>query len=293
MVTSTAIATQMINGLAYGSILVLVAIGLAIIFGLMGIVNFAHGAFYALGGYVGFQTVAWLGGGYFLATLIVVPIVVALIGIAAEQTVIKPLYGRSILYSLVLTFGLLLIFEEAIDYVWGQNPGYSTPGMFQFTVDLGVVNYPAYQLFVILIAAIVGFATWIFLQRTNTGAIIRAATENRNMVRSLGIDIDRIYLIMFAIGAGIAGLAGNMHAPMVNMYPEMGALIIIESFVVVVIGGLNSFRGSIVAGILVGEVRSLTYLVEPQAVDVIIFVFMAVMLLVRPQGLAGSIGGVE
>lgn len=295
MVSIGTIITQLINGLAYGGILILLAIGLSLIFGLMGVVNFAHGAFYAIGAYAAATALGLLGTGgigYF-ATFLVVAAIVGGFGLLTEQTVIKPLYDRPLLDSLMLTFGVFLLVEGAIAILWGDNVSYPTPSMFAFRIPLGIVNYPAYRLFVIIIAAVVSLAIWLFIDRTDIGAIVRAATENRDMVKSLGIDIDRVYTLVFVVGAALAGIAGLMHAPMVSLYPEMGGNILIESFVVVVIGGLNQFRGAILAGILVGEVRALTFLIAPEATSIVIFVLMAVVLLVRPRGLLGTVGGVE
>lgn len=295
MVGVNAVLTQLINGLAYGGILVLLAIGLSLVFGLMGIVNFAHGAFYTIGAYAAALALGIGGEGAlsYLLTFVAVAVVVGAAGLLAERTVIRPLYDREVLYSLILTFGLFLAVEGAIDLLWGQNVSYSTPPMLAFRVSLGVVNYPFYRLFVILVAGALSLLLWLFLTRTDIGAIVRAATENRDMVKVLGIDIDRVYTFVFALGAALAGIAGLMHAPLVSLYPEMGGTILIESFVVVVIGGLNQFRGAVVAGILVGEVRALTFLVSPGATDVVVFVLMAVVLLVRPRGLLGTVGGVE
>jgi len=295
MVSPTAIGTQLINGLAYGGILIMLAIGLSLIFGLMGIVNFAHGAYYAVGAYLAATLLASLGTGPvgYAATFVIVALGIAIFGILTERTVIRPLYDRPLLDSLMLTFGLFLVVEGAIAVVWGQNVSYPVPEIFDFTVPLVVLDYPAYRLFVVLVAALLSLAIWLFINRTDVGAIVRAATENREMVRALGIDIDRVYLVVFTVGAALAGIAGLMHAPLVTFYPEMGGSILIESFVVVVIGGLNQFRGAIIAGILVGEVRALTFLVSPGATDIVVFLLMAFVLLIKPQGLLGTVGGVE
>ncbi|MFB6131512.1 MAG: branched-chain amino acid ABC transporter permease [Salinigranum sp.] len=298
-ITVSTILQQLLNGFVIGSIFVMVAMGLTIIFGLMGIVNFAHGAFYAVGAYVGLTVLGLVGGigggsaGFFLSILIV-PVVVGILGAAAEASVIRPLYDRDLIYSLLLTFGLMLVIHELIKIVWGVGGRtFNQPPILNFTVSLGVIDYPGYRLFVVAMTAVIAAAVWLFLHYTDLGMIVRAATENRDMVKVQGINITHIYTLVFAIGTAIAGLAGVLHAPLVSVYPEMGVSIIVQSFVVVVIGGLNSFRGSVAAGVLVGEVRSLTYLIEPQAVDIVIFVLMAVVLLVRPQGLMGAIGGVD
>lgn len=295
MVGVEAVLTQLINGLAYGAILILLAIGLSIIFGLMGIVNFAHGAFYAIGAYGAAVLIGRFGstGGMYVVTFVAVAVLLGVIGYGIERSVIRPLYDRAPVYSLMLTFGVFLLAEGVLDFAFAGNVSLNSPPFLGFMVPLGVIDYPAYQLAIILIAGALSGGVWLFINRTEIGAIVRAATENRDMVKALGIDIDRVYTVVFAVGAAVAGLAGMMNAPLVSIYPEMGGTILIESFVVVVIGGLNQFRGAIVAGILVGEVRALTFLVAPQATDIVIFLLMALVLLVRPRGLLGSVGGVE
>jgi len=296
MVAVSQVLTQLLNGLSLASIFALTAMGLTIIFGLMGVINLAHGAYYALGAYIGIAMIDIVGGSAgFLLALLVVLIGTGVVGVATEVTVIRPLYDRDLISSLLLTFGLMLVLHEVIKFVWGVGSrSVGTPGFLDFTVPLLVVDYPAYRLFVIGMAALVAIAVWLFLRLTSTGMVVRAATENRDMVKALGIDIDRVYTMVFALGVGIAGLAGILHAPMISIYPEMGTSIIIQSFVVVVIGGLNSFRGSIVAAVLVGLASALSYLVWPAATDVAIFVLMAVFLLVRPEGIYGkSLGGLE
>lgn len=289
------ILTQLLNGVVMGSIYALVALGLAIIFGLMGVVNFAHGAFYALGAYIAFQTLTIFPGFGFYFALLTVPIVVGLFGVIIEPYIIRPLYDRNLIYSLLLTFGLMLAMHESIRLVWGTTPkNIGEPEYLDFTVWLGILNYPVYRLAVIVMTAVISIGIWLFLQRTNLGIVIRAATENRDMVRALGINISTVYTLVFGLGVGIAGIAGLLHAPLVSVYPEMGVNILIESFVVVVIGGLNSFKGAVFAGFLVGITSSLSFLIWPPMTDVVIFLLMAVFLIFRPQGMFGKeFGGVE
>lgn len=298
MVSVDAVLLQLLNGFVLGSVFALVAMGLTIIFGLMGIVNFAHGAFYAVGAYVGLAVLAaaGLGGtGGFVLSLLLVPIVVGLVGAATEATIIRPLYDRDLVYSLLLTFGLMLVLHEVIKIVWGVGGRtFNVPPLLHFTVDLGIVDYPAYRLFVVVMTGLIAGGVWLFLHYTDLGMIVRAATENRDMVKVQGINITRIYTLVFALGTGIAGLAGLLHAPLISVYPEMGVSILVQSFVVVVIGGLNSFRGSIVAGIVVGEASALSFLIWPPATDVVVFLVMAVFLILRPQGIFGeATGGLE
>jgi branched-chain amino acid transport system permease protein len=296
MVSVDQFLIQLLNGLSLGSIFVLTAMGLTIIFGLMGVVNFAHGAYYALGTYLGLTVLGLVPGstGFFLA-IVAVPLITALVGGVTEVSVIRPLYDRDLIYSLLLTFGLMLVLTEIIRIGWGVGgKTFETPAVLDFSVPLGIVNYPAYRLFVIGITALIAVGFWLVLRRSNIGMVIRAATENRDMVKALGIDISRVYTIVFAAGVGIAGLAGILHAPLISVYPSMGTSIIVQSFVVVVIGGLNSFRGSVVAGVLVGEASALAFLVWPPMTDVAIFFVMAVFLIIRPRGIFGqSLGGLE
>ena len=296
MVSTSQLLIQVLNGLSLASIFALTAMGLTIIFGLMGVVNFAHGAYYGLGIYFGIAALQMISGPYaFLAALLVALLATAAVGVATEVTVIRPLYDRDLIASLLLTFGVMLVLHEIIRIVWGVgSQTVSTPSLFRFSVGLGIINYPAYRLFVIGMAVVVSIAVWLFLQRTDVGMVIRAATENRDMVKALGIDIDRVYTLVFALGVGIAGLAGILHAPMISVYPEVGTTIVVQSFVVVVIGGLNSFRGSIIAAVLVGEASALSYLIWPPMTDVAIFIVMALFLILRPQGIFGkSLGGLE
>lgn len=295
MVAIESILTQLLNGIVLGSIYALVAMGLAIIFGLMGVVNFAHGAFYALGAYVAFQTISFFPTSGFYLALLTVPIAVGLFGMAIEPYIIRPLYDRNLIYSLLLTFGLMLVIHESIRLIWGVDPkSLGRPEILDFSVNLVIVNYPVYRLAVIVATAVIAASVWLFLQRTNLGMIIRAATENRDMVRALGIDIGTVYTFVFGLGVGIAGLGGLLHAPLVSVYPEMGVGVLVPSFVVVVIGGLNSFKGSVFAGLLVGVTSSLSFLIWPPMTQVVIFMLMAVFLIFRPQGMFGQeFGGVE
>ena len=295
MVTVEQIALQLLNGFVQGSIYVLLAMGLTIIFGLMGVVNLSHGAFYALGAYVGLSVIGLSGPNGLLVAIVVVPLVLGVVGAAVESTLIRPLYDRNLLSSLLLTFGLMLVLHESIKILWGTGgQTFARPPVLATSVSLGFVTYPSYRLFVVGMTALTALGVWVFLNYTDVGIIIRGATENRDMVKALGIDIGWIYTLVFALGIAIAGIGGVLHAPLVSVYPEMGVPIIIQSFVVVVIGGLNSFRGSIVAGIIVGEASTLTYLVWPAAVDVVVFLVMAVFLVLRPEGLLGrELGGLE
>ena len=291
-VSLAALAAQVFTGLVLGGILVLMAIGLSLIFGLMTVVNFAHGAFYMLGAYIAFSLLGLTKS--FWATLVLAPLVVATLGFVLERGLIRRLYGRSPDDPLLLTFGLSLAMVEGVKLIWGKiGLTLDPPKQLAVAVNLGFMNFPVYRLFVIAVTAVVLVALWLFLERTNVGLIIRAGSRDALMVRALGVDLDRIWLLVFGIGIGMAGLAGVLAGPMRGVYAEMGVEIIIDCFVVVVVGGMGSLGGAVVAGLLIGEIVSLTTFFAPKLAEIVIFVVMAVVLLVRPAGLFGEQGLAE
>ncbi|WP_227378152.1 branched-chain amino acid ABC transporter permease [Haladaptatus halobius] len=278
--------TQLLNGIALGMILVLIAFGLSIIFGLMGVVNFAHGEFLLVGTYVALTVIQITGS--FLLGLIAAPIAVALLGAVVERFTLRPIYDRDILLQLLLTFGLAEIIREVVMIIWGRTgTSFPTPSWAVGTLDFTLFTYPMYRLFVISLAALIVVSVYVFLTQTDTGLIIRGATADREMVNALGIDVKQTFLVVFAIGSAIAGIAGALIGPLRSAYPTLGIDLIIPAFVVVVVGGLGSLRGSILAGLLIGELMVLTGVVYSPMSNVIIFVFMALLLLVRPRGLFG------
>jgi branched-chain amino acid transport system permease protein len=291
-VSLSALVAQVFTGLVLGGILVLMAIGLSLIFGLMTVVNFAHGSFYMLGAYVAFSLLALTKS--FWATLVLAPLAVGALGFLVERLLIRRLYGRSPDDPLLLTFGLSLAMVEGVKLVWGKigltvNP----PRQLEAPVDLGFMNFPVYRLFVIAVTIVVLVALWLFLEKTNVGLIIRAGSRDALMVRALGLNLNRVWLLVFGIGIGMAGLAGVLAGPMRGVYAEMGVEIVIECFVVVVVGGMGSLLGAIVAGLLIGEVVSLTTFFAPKLAEIVVFVVMAAVLLVRPSGLFGEAGLAE
>jgi branched-chain amino acid transport system permease protein len=283
------IALQLFTGLALGAIYVLFAIGLSLIFGMLTVVNFAHGAFYMVGAYVGLFLLS-LGGNFWLC-LLAVPLIVGTSGLIVERFLIRPLYGRGIDYPLLLTFGLSYVMVELIRIAFGKS-GYpfDTPEILQGAVNIGVGYFPLYRLFVIGIAAAVLLGLWLFLERTSFGLIIRAGARDPQIVRVLGVNVSRVWLFVFGIGSGIAGLAGLLAAPLQGVIPEMGATILAEAFVVTVVGGMGSIGGAVIAGLLVGVVVSMTSLFAPEMAKVSIFALMAIVLLIRPQGFFGRAG---
>lgn len=283
------IALQVFTGLALGAVYVLLATGLSLIFGMLTIVNFAHGAFFMVGAYAGYAIYQVVPN--FWLCLVLVPAVVALAGMAAERVLIRPLYGRGIDYPLLLTFGLAYVMVELVRIGFGkQGLSVDTPELLQGAADIVIGQFPVYRLFVIGMAALVLGALWLFIEKTSFGLVIRAGAADPQIVRILGIDIARVWLIVFGLGAAISGLAGFLSAPMQGISPEMGGPVLTVAFVVTVIGGMGSLPGAIVAGLLVGVVESLAVLWMPEAAKVSMFFIMAFVLLVRPHGLFGRAG---
>ena len=283
---------QVFTGLVLGMIYVLLAIGLSLIFGLMTVVNFAHGALYMLGAYLGVFVLTYTKS--FWVALIVAPLMVGALGLVMERFLIRRLYGRSPDDPLLLTFGLSLILVEGVKLVWGKiGLTLDPPRALAGAVNLGFMSFPAYRIFLIGVTVAVLIGLYFFLGRTNIGLIIRAGSRDPLMVRALGIDLGRIWLVVFGIGTALAGLAGILAGPMRGAYAEMGVTMVIESFVVIVVGGMGSLLGAVVAGLLIGQVVGLTTLFVPKAAEIMVFVVMAVVLLVRPSGLFGEAGLAE
>jgi branched-chain amino acid transport system permease protein len=291
-VSLAALAAQVFTGLVLGMIFVLLAIGLSLIFGLMTVVNFSHGALYMLGAFIGFSLLRLTGS--FAAALVLAPLLVGALGLLVERFLIRRLYGRSPDDPLLLTFGLSLVIVESARLIWGKiGLTLDPPRALAGAVNLGFTYFPTYRLFVIAVTALVLVGLWLFLEKTNVGLVIRAGSRDPLMVRALGFDIGRIWFLVFGIGAGLAGLAGILAGPMRGAYAEMGVTIIIESFVVVVVGGMGSLLGAVVSGLLIGQIVSLTTFFAPKLAEIIVFITMAVVLLLRPSGLFGESGLLE
>lgn len=288
-ITPQLLALQLVSGIGLGAIYALLAIGLSLIFGMLTVVNFAHGAFFMVGAFLGvyFQS---LTGSFFLS-LFITPVVVGTLGLLAERFLVRPLYGRGIDYPLLLTFGLSYVMIEAMRVLFGiEGVPSSTPAALRGAVNLGFGHFPLYRLALIAATAVVVLALWLFIEKTRYGLIIRAGSRDPEIVRVLGIDVSRVWLLVFGIGTAIAGLSGVLAAPTRAVNPEMGISVLAESFVVTVVGGMGSLPGAVVAGLLVGVVFSLTSLLAPPLAEMSIFVLMALVLLVRPQGLFGKAG---
>lgn len=287
--TLNLIALQLFTGVALGSVLVLLAIGLSLIFGLLTVINFAHGAFFMVGAYAGVFLFA-LTGSFWLA-LLGVPLLVGGLGLLVERFLVRPLYGRGVDYPLLLTFGLGYVMVDAVRLAFGlEGIPFDTPTALAGASYIGIGWFPTYRLFLIGATAAILLALWLFIERTSLGLIIRAGARDPEMMRILGVDVSRIWLLVFGLGTGIAGLAGLLAAPMRSVTPEMGVPVLVEAFVVTVVGGMGSLVGAVVAGLLVGVVVSMTSLFVPEMATVSMFAVMALVLLVRPQGLFGRPG---
>lgn len=279
---------HLFNGLMLGMIYVLIAIGIGMIFGMMNFVNFGHGAFYALGAYLAY-TIGAAGGSFWLA-LLLAPLLVGILGTAVERTLLQPLHGGEQSLHLLVTFGLALIFQELTILIWGPiGKPVSVPAFLRGGVDLGFTVYPRYRVFVVAFTVVVALVLWVCLERTRLGAIIRAGMERAEMVNALGINIGFVFTSVFGLGCAMAGLAGVLAAPLVGVNPSMGMSVILLAFVVVVIGGLSSLAGAVVGGLLVGVVQALSTLYIPAASELMIFLVMAVVLVLRPHGLMGRV----
>ncbi len=281
------IAVQLFNGLVNGAFYALLSLGLAVIFGVMRVVNFAHGAFYMLGAFAAYLLLQQ-GGVPFWPALILAPLAVAAVGAVAERLLLRRLYSVDPLYNFLLTFGLTLFIQDAMRLRFGiQGQPYPLPAELGGSVSLGIVAYPAYRLFVIVFAVAMCAAVWWIIERTRLGMVVRAATERNELTRAFGIDVDRWITGVFAFGIALAALAGVLAAPMRNVSPLMGSELIILTFAVVVIGGLGSIVGAVTAGFLVGVLASLGAIFNPALENVLVFALMALVLLVRPAGLFG------
>ncbi len=269
-----------------GLVYVAIALGLTIVFGMLRLVNFAHGAFYAIGAYVGLVVAEHYG---FAAGLIVAPLAVALFAVVFDRVLLRFFYDKEPTAQILVTFGVAIVVQETLRVIFGGTTRtVDIPAALTVPFNLGFTEYPAYRLaFAAGIVAIV-VLVWLFIQRTNYGLIVRAGIRDRTMVQLLGGNVSLASTIVFALGAGLAGLVGAAASPIYSVDPDTGFSFLVPSFVVVVIGGLGSFWGAVLGGLIVGELQSVTTLVLPAASDVVIYVAMALVLLVRPSGLLGE-----
>ena len=283
-----AFMSQILLGLVNGSFYAMLSLGLAVIFGLLGIVNFAHGALYMMGAYV-----AWLGlekfGLNFWLALVAAPIIVGAVGVVVERTLLKHLYKIDHIYGLLLTFGLALIAEGIFRDQFGvSGQQYSVPESLQGATNLGFMVLPNYRGFVVVASLVICLGTWWVIERTRLGAYLRAGTENPALVQAFGINVPMMVMLTYGAGAGLAAMAGVLAAPVIQITPLMGSNLIIIVFAVVVIGGMGSIMGSILTGLALGLVEGLTKVFYPEASSIVVFVIMAIVLMIRPAGLFGK-----
>ncbi len=281
---------QCLNSLQYGLLLFLVASGLTLIFGIMGVINLAHGSFYMIGAYMAFALAApvagWFGGGFF-SVLVVGVVLAVLLGYVLEWAFFSFLYQREHLQQVLMTYGLILVFEELRSLIVGDDVhGVAAPPLLAGSFALGdTMSYPVYRVFISFVCLLLAGGMYLVFTRTRLGMMIRAGSTNREMVQSLGIDIQFLYRVVFAAGVAIAVLAGMVAAPVSSVYPGMGNTVLIVCFVVVVIGGIGSIRGALLAALLIGVVDTFGKVLLPQAAGVLVYVMMALILLWKPDGL--------
>jgi branched-chain amino acid transport system permease protein len=287
--TVSLLLSQLMTGIALGAVYALLALGLSLIFGMLTIVNFAHGAFFMVGAFLGVYFLGVTGSFWF--SLLLTPLAVGALGMVVEKFLVRPLYGRGIDYPLLLTFGLSYVMVEAMRVLFGiEGVPTSTPAALRGAVNLGFGFFPLYRLFLIGATAVVVLGLWLLIEKTRYGLIIRAGSRDPEIVKVLGVDVAKVWLLVFGVGTAIAGLSGVLAAPTRAVNPEMGINVLAEAFVVTVVGGMGSLMGAVIAGLLVGCVVSITSLFAPEMAKVSIFALMALVLLVRPQGLFGRAG---
>ncbi len=279
---------QLLLGLVNGSFYAMLSLGLAVIFGLLGIVNFAHGVFYMMGAYVAFVSVDVFGLNYWLA-LLLGPLLVGALGVLLERTLLKHLYKIDPIYGLLLTFGLALICEGIFREFFGvSGQSYAVPEMLQGATNLGFMILPNYRAWVVLASLSVCLGTWFVIERTRLGSYLRAGTENPQLVQAFGINVPLMVMLTYGAGCGLAALAGVLAAPVIQINPLMGSNLIIVVFAVVVIGGMGSILGAIITGVVLGLIEGLTKVFYPEASNIVVFVIMAIVLMIRPAGLFGK-----
>jgi branched-chain amino acid transport system permease protein len=282
-----ALMGQLTIGLVNGAFYAMLSLGLAVIFGMLNVVNFAHGALYMMGAFFSWMLLTYFGVNYWFA-LILAPIGVAIVGVIIEKTMLRWLYQLDHLYGLLLTFGLALILEGGFREVYGSSGSpYELPEIFRGAFDLGFMMLPKYRAWVVFASIVVCLATWYVIEKTKLGAYLRAGTENPKLVQAFGVNVPLMMTLTYAFGVGLAGLAGVLAAPIYQVNPLMGSNIIIVVFAVVVIGGMGSILGSVVTGLGLGLIEGLTKVFYPEASSTVVFIIMAVVLLIRPAGLFG------
>lgn len=278
--------SQLFNGLILGLLFAVMALGFMLILGVMEVINFAHGALFALGAYFALTLQPYLG---YWASLIIAPLLVGIIGLFIEWSAVRRIYGKDPLLGLLMTLGMAMAIEEIIRIVWGKI-GYSiaAPKFVAGPISLGFMWYSKYRLFMAALALVLLGLVWIFLEKTPYGAIIKAGVSDSEMVLALGKNLRRIRTVVFGLGSALAGIAGVIAGPMWSLKPTMGTEVLMPAFVIVVIGGIGSFRGAVIGGLIVGLSKSLTVLVWPRLSDLMMYLILGIVLVARPRGLMGE-----
>ncbi|GMU50386.1 MAG: branched-chain amino acid ABC transporter permease [Candidatus Desulfobacillus denitrificans] len=276
---------QLLNGLQYGLLLFLVASGLTLIFGIMGIINLAHGSFYMVGAYLAWSLASMTGS--LTAAILLGVVLTVLLGVALEWLLIRHFYERDHLYQVLLTYGLILVFEEMRSILWGDDVhGVPVPALLEHSIPLTEnLSYPVYRLVISAVCLLLALGMYLLIARTRLGMMIRAGSSNRDMVQSLGINIRLIYTLIFALGVALAAFAGMINAPLSSVFPNMGGGVLIICFVVVVIGGIGSVKGALVASLLIGLAETFGQVLVPEVAGMIVYLLMAAVLVWRPEGL--------
>ncbi len=281
------IPIQALHGLVYGMLLFLLASGLTLIFGMMGVLNFAHGALYMLGAYLSFTVLLWTD--QFWLCLIIVPVLVGLIGVFIERIFLRKAHSHGHVAELLVTFGIAYILEDVVMILWGSEPlRVEIPAILAGSVSIFGAIYPTYRLFILSVSFLVFVMLFLILIKTRAGIIVRAAVDNKEMVGALGFNVPLVFLIVFGVGSGLAGLAGVIGGPYLMTHPGMGAVILVDLFVVIVVGGLGSIRGALLAAILIGELQSFGILLLPQFALFFQYLLLAGVLIFKPEGLWGE-----
>jgi branched-chain amino acid transport system permease protein len=279
---------QLLLGLVNGAFYALLSLGLAVIFGLLGIVNFAHGALYMLGAFAAWIMLDKFGLNYWYA-LVLAPLAVGLLGVVIERLFLRHLYKLDPIYGLLLTFGLALILEGVFREIYGSSgQNYNVPDLLQGATNLGFMILPNYRAWVVLVSLVVCLGTWFLIERTRLGAYLRAGTENAPLLQTFGVNVPVMVMLTYGAGAALAGLAGVLAAPIIQVSPLMGSNLVIVVFAVVVIGGMGSILGSVITGLALGLIEGMTRVFYPEASNIVVFVIMVLVLMVRPNGLFGK-----
>lgn len=279
---------QLMLGLVNGSFYAMLSLGLAVIFGLMGVVNFAHGAFYALGAFAALLSLQHLGINYW-AALVLSPLLIGLLGIASERLLLRHIYQLEPLYGLLLTFGMALVIEGLLHQYFGASgQSYPVPSALRGVFNLGFMILPIYRAWVILVSMVVCFSVWYIIECTRLGGTLRAATENAPLLQAFGVNVPLLVAVTYGGGVALAALAGVLSAPVILVSPQMGSSLVIVVFAVVVIGGMGSILGAVVSGLSLGVIEGFTKVIYPEASNIVVFLIMALVLIVRPAGLFGK-----